>query len=129
MSFATVVNCMDGRTQGPVISYLKERFGVDYVDDITEAGPDGLLARFDDPAAVEAICRKIRISQEKHGSKWLAIVGHVDCDGNPVSSEEHHRQIRAAVEFLRRKFPTMTVIGLWLGEDWIVQEIAGEEDG
>ncbi|HOP76783.1 MAG TPA: hypothetical protein PLD05_04790 [Thermogutta sp.] len=44
MSFATVVNCMDGRTQGPVISYLKERFGVDYVDNSTEAGPDGLFS-------------------------------------------------------------------------------------
>lgn len=128
MSFATVVNCMDGRTQEPVINYLKQRFGVDYVDDITEAGPDGLLARFDDPMAVEGVCRKIRISQEKHGSKWLAIVGHADCGGNPVSPEEHQRQIRVAMRFLQQRFPDMTIIGLWLGEDWVVQEIPAEED-
>jgi len=34
MSYCTVINCMDGRVQLPVIKYLKERFDVDYVDSI-----------------------------------------------------------------------------------------------
>ena len=42
MSFCTVVNCMDGRVQLPVIRYLQERFEVPYVDSITEVGPSGV---------------------------------------------------------------------------------------
>ena len=44
MSFYTAINCMDGRVQLPVIYYLKERFGVPYVDVITEPGPVALLS-------------------------------------------------------------------------------------
>jgi hypothetical protein len=37
MSFYTTINCMDGRVQFPVISYLMERFVVRYVDVIAPA--------------------------------------------------------------------------------------------
>lgn len=123
MSFGTVINCMDGRVQLPVLEYLRQRFGVDYVDSITEAGPDGILARQDDAEAVEAICRKVTISRTKHGSQWLAVVGHADCAGNPVSAEEHGRQLLLAVEYLRRRFPGMGVLGLWVDENWSVGEV------
>lgn len=124
MSFATVVNCMDGRVQLPVITYLKTRFGVDYVDNITESGPDRILARQDDPAIVASILRRIEFSGRKHRSTKLAVVGHADCGGNPASPEEHVQQIRSAVAFLQQQFPNMTVIGLWLNEDWSVTELA-----
>lgn len=126
MTFGTVVNCMDGRAQLPVLTYLKERFGVDHVDNITEAGPDRILARRDDPTLVESICRRIEISRTKHGSRQLAIVGHADCGGNPVSAQEHHAQIREAVLFLRGRYPDMCVIGLWLNPAWIVEEVVTE---
>ena len=38
MCFCTAVNCMDGRVQLPVTSYLQERFNVEHVDSITEPG-------------------------------------------------------------------------------------------
>jgi hypothetical protein len=38
--FAAAINCMDGRAQLPVIEWLKRECGVDYVDTITEPGPD-----------------------------------------------------------------------------------------
>lgn len=123
MSFGTVINCMDGRVQLPVLEYLRQRFGVDHVDSITEAGPDGILARQDDAEAVEAICRKVNISHTKHGSRWLAVVAHADCAGNPVSAEAHWQQLELAVRFLRQRFPAMAVLGLWVDEDWSVQEM------
>ena len=43
-TFATAINCMDGRTQEPIISWAKKAFEVDYVDAITEPGPDKILA-------------------------------------------------------------------------------------
>lgn len=35
MSFYTVINCMDGRTQLSENEFLRNKFGVDYVDTIT----------------------------------------------------------------------------------------------
>lgn len=35
---------MDGRVQLPVIKYLQDRFKVQYVDTITEPGPNLILA-------------------------------------------------------------------------------------
>ena len=42
--FGTAVNCMDGRVQEPVLAWLKERYELEHVDMITEAGPDKALA-------------------------------------------------------------------------------------
>jgi hypothetical protein len=36
MKFATAINCRDGRTQLPVIEWLKKEYGATYVDMITE---------------------------------------------------------------------------------------------
>ncbi len=43
-TFATAINCMDGRTQEPIINYMKNKFKVDYVDMISEPGPVKALA-------------------------------------------------------------------------------------
>ncbi len=74
--FCTVVNCMDGRVQLPVIRYLQNRFAVDYVDSVTEAGPNLLLARRRDADAVASILRRVRLSVERHGSVAINLVGH-----------------------------------------------------
>ncbi len=36
--FVTAINCMDGRVQIPVIEYLKNNYGINYVDMITAPG-------------------------------------------------------------------------------------------
>ena len=43
-TFATSINCMDGRTQEPIINYMKQVYKVDYVDMINEPGPVKALA-------------------------------------------------------------------------------------
>ena len=42
--FATAISCMDGRVQDPISRYIKEKFNVDYVDTITEPGPNKIIA-------------------------------------------------------------------------------------
>lgn len=97
-TFATVLNCMDGRTQISANEYVKKKFGVDYVDTITEAGIDGALAKtLKRSELYEATKRKILISVEKHGSFGIVIVGHSDCAGNPVEKEQHIKDIRESV--------------------------------
>ncbi|MBC7345036.1 MAG: hypothetical protein H5U03_06435, partial [Clostridia bacterium] len=85
--FAATINCMDGRTQLPVINYVKDKYGVDYVDVITEPGPNKLLAERGDEALLASIRRRLEISVLKHGSRHVVIVGHHDCAGNPVEKE------------------------------------------
>ena len=123
MSYYTVVNCMDGRVQRPALDYLTDRFGVDYIDSITESGVNGVLARREDPALVDSILRKLAISIDKHHTAGIAVVGHHDCAGNPGDKQHQNRDTAAAVRFLRERLPDTPVIGLWIGEDWICHEL------
>ena len=121
--FCTAINCMDGRVQLPVIEYLRKRFGVAYVDSVTEPGPNAILAGGADRQAVESIGRRVRISVEHHRSVGIAVVGHHDCAGNPAAPERQREQTLAAVGYLRGQFPGVPVIGLWVNEAWEVSEI------
>ncbi len=111
--FAAAINCMDGRTQEPVIRWMRRRFRVAWVDAITEAGAVCLLARRD-RRALGAIRSRVALSVSAHGSRAVAVVGHHDCAGNPVPREEHLRHIRAAVEEVRSWRLGVTVVGLWV---------------
>ena len=119
--FATAVNCMDGRVQLPVIEYMRKKFGVDFVDSVTEACADGILGHRS--ARVTAIKKRVEISVKKHGSRVVAVVGHHDCAGNPVSKETHIKEIKDDVKIVSEWFPGVKVVGLCVGEDWKVREV------
>lgn len=121
--FATAINCMDGRAQLPVIEYLKNKLGVDYVDMITEPGPVKALSENRDRGVLESIQKRIRVSLEKHHSRQIAVVGHFDCAGNPVSEAEQRRQINESLAVLRSWDLGADLQGLWLDENWRVQEV------
>ena len=95
--FATAINCMDGRIQIPVIDWLRRQYGVDYVDMITEPGPERLLAESKDVMASASIHRRLEISVNRHNSKLVAIEGHHDCAGNPTDT--HCNEDCEVVEF------------------------------
>jgi hypothetical protein len=116
--FCTVINCMDGRTQRPVIEFLEKHFRAAYVDSITEPGPVRVLAERTPGAQFDSILARLRISLEKHGSVGVAVVAHDDCAGNPLPKERQLAQLSAAVGCLRARHPNVPVIGLWLGDDW-----------
>ena len=123
MKFCTVINCLDGRVQLPVIQYLQKRFNVQYVDSITEAGPNLILAKQDNTALVQAILGKLRISIDKHNSGGIAIVGHHDCAGNPAPMEEQIEHIKESVQFLHSHYGNIKIIGLWVNHSWEINEI------
>ena len=123
MKFCTVINCMDGRIQLPVITYLQKRFNAKYVDSITEPGPNLILSKQTDFYLVESILTRLKISVEKHHSVGIAIVGHFDCAGNIASNEEQLQHIHEAVKFIRQSFSHLEVIGLWVDENWNVTEV------
>ncbi|MCF7708768.1 MAG: hypothetical protein K9N52_07715 [Verrucomicrobia bacterium] len=123
MTFCTVINCMDGRIQLPIIEYLCGRFNIEYVDSITEPGPNLILAKQDPKVLVDSIMERLRISIENHNSVGIAIVGHHECAGNPAGKDEQVAHIRSAIEVVRQRYPTMDIIGLWVDKNWKVNEL------
>ena len=122
-SFVTAINCMDGRAQIPVIEYLKKERKVEFVDMITEPGPNRILAEKKDHSAVMSIKKRVEISAMKHGSKVIAIVAHHDCAGNPVDKEKQIAHIRDAIKTIRGWGFQMEIVGLWVDENWKVNEV------
>ncbi|MCJ7691780.1 MAG: hypothetical protein MUO60_21105 [Clostridiaceae bacterium] len=115
--FATALNCIDGRTQIPVINWLKENFDVDYVDLITEPGIDKVLSQchwFE----TERLRENAIISITAHNSNIVAVVGHYDCAANPVSDYKHFQDIVKSWGLQVR------VIGLWVDEFWSVHVVS-----
>ncbi len=121
--FATVINCMDGRTQLPIINYIKTKFNVDYVDNITEPGPVKVIAEQSNDFQLHSIQHRVMISQEKHGSKHLALVAHYDCTGNHVDKNTQIEQLRKSLESIRLWGFKGTTVGLWVNESWQVEEV------
>jgi hypothetical protein len=122
MSFCTVINCIDGRVQLPVISYLQNRFDVEHVDVVTETGPVGVLSTNPESDQAKSIFRKVEVSIQAHLSKGIAIVAHHDCAGNPLPDSEQQLQIQNCLEILSKRYPEMEVFGLWLGQNWTINE-------
>ncbi len=105
-TFATAVNCMDGRVQDPITSFARERFGVDYVDMVTEAGP---------VADINAsVLRDVSISVAAHGSCGIVVAAHAHCAGNPVADEVQQAQCLAAMDLLRKEYPQLEVVPVWV---------------
>ena len=121
-TFATVINCMDGRTQLPVNKWTSEKFDVEYVDTITEAGPDRILADEND-ALVDSIKKRVSISVQKHGSKNIVMVSHHDCAGHPVSKEQHMVDLEKSVEMIKNWGFDARIFGVWVDENWVVHKI------
>jgi hypothetical protein len=122
-TFAVAINCMDGRTQLPVIEWVKREHKVDYVDTITEPGPVRILAAATDAAALESIKRRLDISVNKHGSTNVAIVAHTDCAGNPVDKDTQLGQLHTAAATVRSWGFGVQLDLLWLGDNWQVERV------
>lgn len=121
--FATAINCMDGRVQTPVIEFLKNTYNIDYVDMVTEAGINKILAENEQMSTIDSIKSRVDISINKHFSKLVAIVGHYDCGGNPANKQKQKEHIKIAIENFKLWNYDVEVIGLWVDESLEVQQV------
>jgi len=124
MKLCTAINCMDGRVQLPVISYLKKKLCAEFVDLVTEAGPTGILSCRSNAALVQSIFDRVDISVNHHGSGAIAVVGHCDCAGNPGDRTHQIADIQRAVWHVRERHKNVPVVGLFVDMNWEVSEIA-----
>lgn len=130
-TFATAVGCMDGRTEIPIEKYAKEKFGVQFVDAITEAGLVGILATDQINIILKSsLENKLAITVGNHHSKGIVVHGHQECAGNPVDDELHKKHVRKSVmvvkSLIRNAVP---VVGVFVIRDqasatgWKVTEL------
>ncbi len=122
---ATCLNCMDGRVQLPVINWIKSNYPVDFVDVITEAGMDGVLAKQKD---ISEVLRSINVSVNLNKSTRLFVVGHYDCRGNPVQEPIHREEIQASVKRLHEYWPNHEIIGIWVNPNWQVELVCSTRE-
>jgi carbonic anhydrase len=121
--FCTAINCMDGRVQLPVNKFLHEYFNAEYVDTITEPGPNLILSKKTNKKLIDSIIKRTEISVYKHKSVGIAIVGHYDCAGNPSKKKEQIVQVKKSIKFLQKQFDEIEIIGLWVNKKWEVSKI------
>lgn len=121
--FATLITCMDGRVQDAGNNFMKNSFDSEYVDVITEPGPNKILADNVLVHIVEDIFNRIEISVSSHGSSVIAIVGHFDCAGNPADKAAQSVHTTKAANLVKSKYPDKKVIGLWIDKDFKTAEI------
>ena len=121
--FGTAINCMDGRVQLPVTNWMKSKYTLDFIDMITEPGPDKMLTQGSN-AQVESIKSRVLISVNAHGSQTILIAAHHDCAGNPVSKADHIRQVKECVKILQSwKLPVINITGAWINDNWTLEII------
>jgi hypothetical protein len=126
--FGTAINCMDGRTQLPVLEWMRREFGVEYVDSVTEPGPVRILAEAPESAAAKSVLGRVAISVEKHGSKSVVLVAHHDCAGNPVPKERQLEQLRQALATVRCWGFPVEVTGVWVDDNWQVHRVEAKPE-
>lgn len=114
---------MDGRTQIPVIEWLKEKYSADFVDMVTEPGPVKLISEGFERTKILSIKERVEISVKKHNSKIVAIVAHYDCAGNPVGKDVQIQQLIKAIREINSWDYDVEVIGLWVNDKWQVGEV------
>lgn len=120
--FGTALNCIDGRTQIPVITWMRRNFDIDYVDMITEPGMDKVLI-YGRPAEIARLRENVETSISAHKSNIVAVAGHYDCAANPVSAYEHIEDIRSSVDTVKSWGLPVRVVGLWVDSFWRVQAV------
>ncbi len=123
--FATAINCIDGRVQVPVLDWIRFHLNVDYVDLITEPGPDKALLSGSE-ATYNSIFEKTKLSINL-GSQSLSIVAHHDCRANPVTKEKHIELILKCVSEIEKWKLGVRILGLWVNEWRYVEAIIDTE--
>jgi len=98
--FALAITCLDGRVQRPVVEYLRRKYGVDYVDLITEPGPERALTEPARARTQAAIHRNAGFSVDGHDAELIAITAHDECLGNSADGETRLAQLRAAQQVI-----------------------------
>jgi hypothetical protein len=126
--FAVLLNCIDGRTQQPLLEWVRRELDVSHVDVVTEPGVDGVLAR-GDGAMVQALLDKVCVSRLAHGAVALVLAGHHDCAANPGQAVSHLQDLERATEVVVQALPELPVHAVYVDHTWAVTPLEEMANG
>lgn len=101
--------------QLPVLNWIRKKYNIDFVDVVTAAGIDRLIASQDN---IGTIIKSVNISINTNKSTRIFIVAHHDCRGNPVDKKTHREHIIKSVKCLKSHWPELEIVGLWVNSHW-----------
>lgn len=101
---------------------MKKEWGVKYVDLVTAPGVDGVMVQHN-AKRIGELKEAIGVSVAAHKSGVVAISGHFDCAGNPITEEEHKEEIRRDAELVKSWDLGVEVAGVWVNQDWQVERV------
>lgn len=126
--------CCDGRLHhGEVnaVEALRQELGVDFVYPLSVPGPNGVLLRGAE-CEKDALYKQFSVLLNLKNPSVVAIAGHYNCAGNPVSNEEHDSDVREAVKVIREWGYTGTIVGFVYEHEhdlsWPLKEVARLEE-
>jgi len=130
-TFATTLNCIDGRAQAAAESWIRQNIGIDHIDQISEPGVDRLLAS-GDVSVMDPIRHKVGHSVGQNASNVVVIVGHDNYADAPADAQyvtgygcpdTHRSDIHRAINRVASwKIPAY-VLGLRLNDEWKVEVV------
>ena len=97
--YAVAVVCADGRIHQDEVHFnkaLRDHLGVDLVDVLAVAGPDGVTKPGRENEA-EALAKNIQVLIGAHHPLVVAFVGHYNCAGNPAEDEQHDADVQTTM--------------------------------
>ncbi len=129
LHFATMINCIDGRTQKPVSDWIKKELCVEFVDAVNVAGPTNVITK-GVKEVVENLKEEVSISVSGHSSTNVVVIAHQDCAKNPISDEAQISELNESCELIANDWGVpkgVSVIGLWLEKnsdfDWSIKKL------
>lgn len=118
--FATQVGCMDGRSIKAVQEFLIDQYHVNFVDATTEPGMDGFCEKAQAVEWERLRQKVVDISVLHHGSRVVAVVGHAECAGHPVSMKEHisciQKGLKRVSDWDFKVSDPIMLIGIWVSK-------------
>jgi hypothetical protein len=119
MKKAIVITCAEPRHHVPevrlfedVLEKLRNDYGVEMAYKIALAGADGILSRGHD-AHKKTMIDQVELLISAGSPVAIAVIGHEDCAGNPVSNEEHCADIQCSCNVLTGVCKEIPVIGFF----------------
>lgn len=127
VTFAAGVTCIDGRCHEPLVTWVRQRFGVDHVDLVTRPGADGTLSTCPGTTC-EDLHSALEVSVGAHDARVIVVAGHDDCAAHPVSEQEHRRDIDRSVAQIESWQLGPAVLGVWIDEQGEVSELTAQSN-
>lgn len=126
-TYGTVIGCIDGKVQEARAAFVRQKFGVEYVDTINRPGMAGKIVGPGAPEFLQALKEDIEVSLNGHQSKGLAVSGHQKCLGNPVPDEQQREEIRTSAVIIKDliggRVPVIPIFVVKGHNGWEVEEL------